>query len=99
MSKVVSPRVFIDTCESFFEEFGGHQRVIASAFAQYIHTNWDEYVGSYTDACGVRDILNTCYDLSIPEINVGQWSLYVHYNSNACYASKLVDVKESNNGS
>ena len=98
MSKVISPRVFIDTCESFFEEFGGHQRLIASAFAQYIHTNWDEYVGSFTDACGVRDILNNCYDLSIPEINVGQWSLYVHYNSNACYASKLFDIKESNNG-
>ena len=95
--KITSPRVFIDTCESFFEEFGGHQRVIASAFAQYIHTNWQDYVGSYTDACGVRDILNNCYDLSIPEINVGQWSLYVHYNSNACYASKLVDM-ESKNG-
>ena len=81
MPKVVSPRVFIDTCESFFEEFGGHQRLIASAFAQYIHTNWQDYVGSYSDACGVRDILNQSYDLSIPEINVGQWSLYVHYNS------------------
>jgi len=82
MSKVVSPRVFIDTCESFFEEFGGHQRVIASAFAQYIHTNWDEYTGSYTDACGVRDILNNCYDLNLPPLDAIQWVQYVNHNSN-----------------
>ena len=82
MSKVVSPRVFIDTCESFFEEFGGHQRVIASAFAQYIHTNWDEYTGSYTDACGVRDILNNCYDLNLPPLDAIQWDQYVNHNSN-----------------
>jgi len=30
--KITSPRVFIDTLESFFDEHGGHQRVIASAF-------------------------------------------------------------------
>ena len=97
MSKVVSPRVFIDTLESFFDEHGGHQRVIASAFAQYIHTNWDEYTGSFTDACGVRDILNTCYDLNLPPIDPIKWVQYVHYNSNACYASKLFDM-ESKNG-
>ena len=78
MPRVVSPRVFIDTLESFFE---CDQRIIVSAFADYIKTDWQDYVGSFTDACNVRDILNQSYDLSIPEINVGQWSLYVHYNS------------------
>ena len=82
MYKVVSPRVFIDTCESFFDEHGGHQRLIASAFAQYIHTNWDEYTGSFTDACNVRDILNNCYDLNLPPIDAIKWVQYVHYNSN-----------------
>ena len=82
MYKVVSPRVFIDTCESFFDEHGGHQRLIASAFAQYIHTNWDEYVGSFTDACNVRDILNQSYDLNLPPIDAIKWVQYVHYNSN-----------------
>ena len=82
MYKVVSPRVFIDTCESFFDEHGGHQRLIASAFAQYIHTNWDEYTGSFTDARGVRDILNNCYDLNLPPIDAIKWVQYVHYNSN-----------------
>jgi hypothetical protein len=79
--KITSPRVFIDTLESFFDEHGGHQRVIASAFAQYIHNNWQDYVGSYSDACNVRDILNDSYNLNLPEINVGQWSLYVYHNA------------------
>ena len=81
MPKVVSTRVFIDTCESFFDEHGGHQRLIASAFAQYIHTNWDEYVGSFTDACNVRDILNISYDLNLPPIDAIQWVQYLNHNS------------------
>ncbi len=80
--KITSPRVFIDTLESFFDEHGGYQRVIVSAFAQYIHTNWDEYTGSYTDACGVRDILNNCYDLNLPPLDAIQWVQYVNHNAN-----------------
>ena len=79
--KITSPRVFIDTLESFFDEHGGHQRVIASAFAQYIHTNWQDYVGSFTDACNVRDILNSCYDLNLPPLDAIQWSQYVTHNA------------------
>ena len=81
MPRVVSPRVFIDTCESFFDEHGGHQRLIASAFAQYIHTNWDEYVGSFTDACNVRDILNISYDLNLPPLDAIKWVQYVNHNA------------------
>ena len=79
--KITSPLVFIDTLESFFGESGATTNLIASALGDYIKTDWRDYVGSYSDACGVRDILNDCYDLSIPEINVGQWSQYVWYNS------------------
>jgi hypothetical protein len=81
MYKVISPRVFIDTLESFFDEHGGHQRLIASAFAQYILTNWDEYTGSFTDACNVRDILNQSYDLNLPPIDAIQWNLYIIYHT------------------
>jgi hypothetical protein len=81
MARVVSPRVFIDTLESFFDEHGGHQRLIASAFAQYIHNNWFDYVGSYSDACNVRDILNISYDLNLPPIDAIQWSMYLNHNA------------------
>jgi len=81
MARVVSPRVFIDTLESFFDEHGGHQRIIASAFAQYIHNNWCDYVGSFTDACNVRDILNISYELNLPPIDAIQWSMYLNHNS------------------
>jgi len=81
MSKVVSPRVFIDTLESFLDEHGGHQRIIASAFAQYIHNNWQDYVGSFTDACNVRDILNISYDLNLPPLDAIQWVQYVNHNA------------------
>ena len=80
--KITSPRVFIDTLESFYEEYGAYTDIIASALGDYIKTDWRDYVGSYSDACNVRDILNTCYDLNLPEINVGQWSLYVYHNAN-----------------
>lgn len=79
--KITSPLVFIDTLESFFDEHGGHQRVIASAFAQYIHNNWQDYVGSYSDACNVRDILNTCYDLNLPPLDAIKWVQYVNHNA------------------
>jgi len=81
MPRVVSPRVFVDTLESFFDEHGGHQRIIASAFAQYIHNNWQDYVGSFTDACNVRDILNISYHLNLPPIDAIQWVQYLNHNS------------------
>jgi hypothetical protein len=79
--KITSPRVFIDTLESFFDEHGGHQRIIASAFAQYIHNNWQDYVGSFTDACNVRVILCLSYDLDLPPLNAIEWNLYVNHNA------------------
>ena len=82
LHKITSPRVFIDTLESFFEEYGAYTDIIASALGDYIRFNYQDYVGSYTDACHVRDILESSYDLNLPEINVGQWSLYVYHNAN-----------------
>ena len=77
--KITSPRVFIDTLESFF---ACDQRIIVSAFADYIKTDWQDYVGSFTDACGVRDILNDCYNLNLPPLDAIQWVQYVNYNAN-----------------
>ena len=81
MPRVVSPRVFVDVLESFFYEYGGHQSIVASAFADYIRTDWFDYVGSYTDACYIRDILNNCYDLKLPPIDAIQWVQYVQFYS------------------
>ena len=76
--KIISPRVFIDTLESFFE---CDQRIIVSAFADYIKTDWRDYVGSYSDACNVRVILCLSYDLDLPPLNAIQWSQYVNHNA------------------
>ena len=80
--KITSPRVFIDTLESFFEFYGCDQRIISSAFADYIKTDWQDYVGSFTDACNVRDILNQAYDLNLPPLDAIKWVQYVTHNSN-----------------
>ena len=79
--KITSPRVFIDTLHSFYEEYGACTDIIASALGDYIKTDWRDYVGSYSDACGVRDILNNCYDLNLPPLDAIQWSQYVNHNS------------------
>ena len=76
--KITSPLVFIDTLESFFE---CDQRIIVSAFADYIKTDWRDYSGSYSDACNVRDILESCYDLNLPTLDAIQWVQYVNHNA------------------
>lgn len=79
--KITSPRVFIDTLESFYEEYGAYTDIIASALGDYIRFNYQDYVGSFTDACGVRDILNQSYDLNLPPLDAIKWVQYVNYNS------------------
>ena len=77
--KITSPLVFIDTLESFFE---CDQRIIVSAFADYIKTDWRDYSGSYSDACNVRVILCLFYDLDLPPLDAIEWNLYVNHNAN-----------------
>ena len=77
--KITSPLVFIDTLQSFFD---CDQRIIVSAFADYIKTDWRDYSGSYSDACNVRVILCLSYDLDLPQLDAIQWNLYVNHNSN-----------------
>ena len=80
--KITSPYVFVDTLQSFFGESGAHTDIIASALGDYIRFNYQDYVGSFTDACNVRDILNQSYDLNLPPIDAIQWNLYVNHNAN-----------------
>ena len=80
--KITSPLVFIDTLESFFSESNVDKKLIVSAFADYIKTDWRDYVGSYSDACNVRVILCLSYDLDLPPLDAIEWNLYVNHNSN-----------------
>ena len=80
--KITSPLVFVDTLESFFGESGATSDIIASAFADYIKTDWRDYAGSYSDACNVRVILCLYYDLDLPPLDAIQWNLYVNHNAN-----------------
>ncbi len=79
--KITSPYVFVDTLHSFFEESGATSDTIASALGDYIRFNYQDYVGGFTDACNVRDILNSCYDLNLPPLDAIQWSQYVNHNA------------------
>jgi len=79
--KIKSPYVFVDTLESFLGESGAHTDIIASALGDYIRFNYQDYVGSFTDACNVRDILESCYDLNLPPLDAIQWSQYVTHNA------------------
>ena len=79
--KITSPRVFIDTLESFYEEYGAYTDIIASALGDYIRFNYQDYVGSFTDACNVRDILESSYDLNLPPLDAIQWVKYVNHNA------------------
>jgi len=79
--KITSPRVFIDTLESFFDEHGGYKSYIVNAFSDYMKTDYEDYVGSFTDACNIRDILNDYYDLNLPPLDAIQWSQYVNHNA------------------
>jgi hypothetical protein len=80
--KITSPLVFVDTLESFFGESGAYTDIIASALGDYIRTDWRDYVGSYSDACNVRDILNQSYDLNLPPLDAIKWVQYVNHNAN-----------------
>jgi hypothetical protein len=77
-----SPYVFVDTLESFFGESGATVDIIASALGDYIRFNYQDYVGSFTDACNVRDILESSYGLNLPPIDAIQWVKYVNHNAN-----------------
>ena len=79
--KITSPYVFVDTLESFFGESGATSDTIACALGDYIRFNYQDYVGCFTDACNVRDILNTCYDLNLPPLDAIKWSQYVTHNA------------------
>ena len=79
--KIISPYVFVDTLESFLGESGATSETIACALGDYIRFNYQDYVGSFTDACNVRDILNSCYDLNLPPLDAIQWSQYVNHNA------------------
>ncbi len=80
--KITSTYVFVDTLESFFGESGATSDTIACALGDYIRFNYQDYVGCFTDACNVRDILNSCYDLNLPPLDAIQWSQYVNHNAN-----------------
>ena len=80
--KITSPYVFVDTLESFYEEYGAYTDIIASALGDYIRFNYQDYVGSFTDACNVRDILESSYDLNLPPLDAIKWVQYVNHNSN-----------------
>jgi hypothetical protein len=79
--KITSPRVFIDTLESFYEEYGAYTDIIASALGDYMKTDWRDYVGSYSDACNVRVILCLSYNLDLPPLDAIEWNVYVNHNS------------------
>lgn len=79
--KITSPYVFVDTLHSFFEKHSVTSETIACALGDYIRFNYQDYVGSFTDACNVRDILNSCYDLNLPPLDAIQWSQYVTHNA------------------
>ena len=81
LHKITSPHVFVDTLHSFFEGHNAYADIIASALGDYIARNYQDYVGSFTDACHVRDILNSCYDLNLPPLDAIQWSQYVTHNA------------------
>jgi len=80
--KIKSPYCFVDTLESFLGESGATVDIIASALGDYIRFNYQDYVGSYTDACHVRDILESSYDLNLPPLDAIQWVQYVNHNAN-----------------
>jgi hypothetical protein len=82
LHKITSPYVFVDTLHSFFGESGAYTDIIASALGDYISRDYQDYVGSYTDACHVRDILNSCYELNLPPLDAIEWNLYVNHNAN-----------------
>ena len=79
--KITSTYVFVDTLESFLGESGAHSDIIASALGDYIRFNYQDYIGSFTDACNVRDILESSYGLNLPPIDAIQWVQYVNHNA------------------
>ena len=79
--KITSPYVFVDTLESFFGESGATSETIACALGDYIRFNYQDYVGSYTDACHVRDILESSYTLNLPPLDAIKWAQYVNHNA------------------
>jgi len=79
--RITSPLVFVDTLESFFGESGATSNIIASALGDYIAKNYQDYVGSFTDACNVRVILCLSYDLDLPPLDAIEWNIYVNHNA------------------
>jgi len=79
--KITSTYVFVDTLESFFGESGATSETIACALGDYIRFNYQDYVGSYTDACHVRDILESSYTLNLPPLDAIKWAQYVNHNA------------------
>ena len=80
--KVKSHYVFVDTLVSFLGESVAYTDIIASALGDYIRFNYQDYVGSFTDACNVRDILESSYDLNLPPLDAIEWVKYVNHNAN-----------------
>ena len=81
LHKITSPYVFVDTLHSFFEESGATSGIIGIALGNYIKTSWQDYTGSFTDACEVRVILEESYGLNLPPLDAIQWSQYVNHNA------------------
>lgn len=87
--KITSPLVFVDTLESFFGESGATSGIIGIALGNYIKTSWQDYTGSFTDACEVRVILEESYSLNLPPLDAIQWVQYVNHNANYFEESSL----------
>ena len=81
LHKITSPYVFVDTLHSFFEESGVTSGIIGIALGNYIKTSWQDYTGSFTDACEVRVILEESYGLNLPPLDAIKWVQYVNHNA------------------